>query len=209
MRSDSTAKIAGTLTEGVVIPTTHYVQSEGADIAYKVLGEGPRDIVLTIPWGSHLDMLWELPEWANAIQQMSRLGRLIIFDMRGSGLSSRDLTGITPERRSDDLIAIMDAADSLKAVLVGWVDSGAIALLTAARYPDRVSAVIAGESLAVGHRDQEHPFGVDDTIREMMREVIRSGGWGQGCYRRSWCLSWLVHRGKLRGGLGTRRWLPH
>jgi class 3 adenylate cyclase/pimeloyl-ACP methyl ester carboxylesterase len=162
-----------------VFPPTHYTQSQGVDIAYKVVGEGPRDIVLSLPFASHLDMLWE-SEWVDVILQLSRWGRLITFDRRGTGLSDRQLTGITAEQRSDDLVAVMDAAGSTTAVLFGWLDAAAIALLTAARHPDRVSAVIAGEALAVGHPDADHPFGTDEKTLQMVLDAIHSGAWGQG-----------------------------
>jgi pimeloyl-ACP methyl ester carboxylesterase len=162
-----------------VLPSTRYTQSHGADIAYKVVGQGPRDIVFNLAI-SHLDMLWELPEWADVVTQLAHWGRLILFDGRGTGLSDRRLTGITPEVRSDDVIAVMDAAGSTKAVLVGWMDSGAISLLTSARYPERVSAVVAGEALAVGHPDDDHPYGLDQTTREKMRGDLQFRSVGAG-----------------------------
>ena len=42
-----------------MIPETHYAQSSGAEIAYRVVGEGPRDILFTLAFASHLDLLWE------------------------------------------------------------------------------------------------------------------------------------------------------
>jgi class 3 adenylate cyclase/pimeloyl-ACP methyl ester carboxylesterase len=164
---------------GAVIPPTRYTQSQGVDIAYKVVGEGPRDIVLSMPFASHLDMLWE-SEWVDVILQLSRWARIITFDRRGTGLSDRQLTGITAEQRSDDLVAVMDAAGSTTAVLFGWMDAAAIALLTAARHPGRVSAVIAGEALAVGHPDADHPFGIDEKTLQQVLEAIKSGAWGKG-----------------------------
>jgi hypothetical protein len=34
------------------------------DIAYQVFGEGERDIVMTMGWVTHLEVMWELPERA-------------------------------------------------------------------------------------------------------------------------------------------------
>ncbi|SOC51097.1 adenylate/guanylate cyclase domain-containing protein [Ornithinimicrobium cerasi] len=168
-----------------MIPTTQYADSGGVEIAYKILGDGPRDIVVSMPGPSHLDMLWELPEWIDVLEQLSRLGRTIAFDKRGSGLSDRRLDGITHEDRCRDLVAVMDAAGSSTAALFGMVDSARTALMTAALYPQRVSAVIAVDVLAVGHRDADHPFGWNRTMLRMAQEAIAHGAWGRGVLLRA------------------------
>lgn len=145
-----------------MIPSTRYTRSHGADIAYKVVGDGPRDLLLAMPFVSHLDMPWEDPDWVSVLGQLTMWGRLIAFDKRGSGLSDRGITGVTLEQRSDDVIAVLDAVGSTTAVLVGFLDSAAVNLLTAALHPERVSAVVAGEALAVGHADDDHPYGLDE-----------------------------------------------
>jgi class 3 adenylate cyclase len=78
----------------------------------------------------------------------------------------------------------MDAAGSREAVLFGWMDSGVISLLTAALHPERVSAVIAGEVMAVGHPDEEHPYGVDPVALEEAISLLEGGGWGRGLLAR-------------------------
>lgn len=167
-----------------MIPATLYADSQGAEIAYKVVGAGRRDIVISMPGPTHLDMLWQLPEYVDFVEQVSSLGRVIAFDKRGTGLSDRQLSGITPEHRCQDLIAVMDAAGSAEAVLMGWVDSARVCLLTAALYPQRVTAVIAGEAVAVGHRDAEHPFGLNRTTLRMVQEAIEHGAWGRALLAR-------------------------
>lgn len=162
-----------------MIPPTRYARSEGADIAYKVLGAGPRDIVVSLAFASHLEVFWELPENADFIERLSRLGRVILFDKRGTGLSDRQLAGVSLEQRCDDVIAVMDDVGSAEAVLLGWLDTGAVSLLTAARHPGRVAAVIAGEVLAVGHPDVDHPYGMDPVLMTAMAESLEAGGWGQ------------------------------
>lgn len=161
-----------------MIPHTQYAKAQGADIAYKVVGDGPRDIVLLLAFTSHLDAFLEVPENADFVERLTRLGRVILFDKRGTGLSERTLEGVTSEQLADDVISVMDAAGSTEAVLLGWLDAGAICLLAAARHPDRVKAVIAGETLAAGHPDDDHPFGIAPELVGLAVDVIRSGGWG-------------------------------
>jgi class 3 adenylate cyclase len=163
-----------------MIPETFYAQSRGADIAYRIVGEGPRDIVLSMGFMSHLDLYWELPENVEFLEHLAELGRVIIFDKRGTGLSDRDLSNISPEGWCADLIAVMDAAQSTNAVVMGWLDAGSLSLLAAALHPTRVAAVIAGESLAVGHRVRGFPFGPDPRLLKLALAAIRSGGWGRG-----------------------------
>src|SRR5690606_4331469 len=67
-----------------------------------------------------------------------------------------------------------------RAVVVGWLEVGALALTVAARHPDRVTAVVAGETMAVGHADAEHPWGLDPAVVESVATTIETGGWGQG-----------------------------
>ena len=163
-----------------MIPATEYAHSSGAEIAYRAVGEGPRDILFTLAFASNLDLLWEVPEYVEVFEQLGRLGRVIAYDKRGTGLSDRQLGDISAQDRCDDVIAVMDAAGSREAVLFGWMDSGAISLLTAALHPDRVVAVIAGEVMAVGHADDEHPYGVDPLVLEQVVNVVEGGGWGRG-----------------------------
>lgn len=162
-----------------MIPETLYARSRGADIAYRVLGEGRRDVVVSMGVMSHLDLYWEVPEHEGFLDRMTQLGRVIVFDRRGTGLSDRDLTNVSPEQWCDDVAAVMDAAQSDRAVLFGWLDAGTLSLLTAALHPGRVSAVIAADSHAVGHRDDDFPFGPDPQLLEIMLDVIESGGWGR------------------------------
>ena len=79
-----------------MIPETLYAESRGADIAYRVVGEASRDIVLSMGPFSHLDLYWDLPEHRGFLERLARLGRIIVFDRRGTGLSDRDLTNVSP-----------------------------------------------------------------------------------------------------------------
>jgi class 3 adenylate cyclase len=68
--------------------------------------------------------------------------RVIRFDKRGTGASDR-VTGVPSlEERMDDVRAVMDAAGSERAALLGHVDGGAMAMLFAATYPERVFALV-------------------------------------------------------------------
>jgi class 3 adenylate cyclase len=73
---------------------------------------------------------------------MASFCRLILFDKRGTGLSDR-VSGVRPlEERMDDVRAVMDAAGSARAALVGISEGGAMSLLFAATHPERTSSLV-------------------------------------------------------------------
>jgi class 3 adenylate cyclase len=162
-----------------VIPRTQYASTDTGDLAYKVCGAGPRDLVFSPAFASNLDVFWEHPEHATLLERLSSLGRLITFDKRGSGLSERGTDNLSLEQASDDLVAVMDAAGSERAVLIGWLDAGAAALATAARHPERTEVVVAGEVSATGRPDEDGTTGwAPQAVRETM-EALAAGGWGE------------------------------
>jgi pimeloyl-ACP methyl ester carboxylesterase len=75
--------------------------------------------VLHPPGVSHLEFMWEVPEATRILRRFAELGRVIIFDQRGVGMSERTTRPVSVEQRSDDVVAVMDAAASERAVLYG------------------------------------------------------------------------------------------
>src|SRR5215472_10043082 len=123
-------------------PETRFTRSGDVDIAYQIFGGGERDIVMTMGWVTHLEVMWELPELAYFLERLASLGRVIIFDKRGTGLSDRVPGMVTLEQRAEDVGAVMDAAGSERAAFVGWADGGAIGAMFAATNPERISALV-------------------------------------------------------------------
>jgi pimeloyl-ACP methyl ester carboxylesterase len=123
---------------------TRYAKAGSFNIAYQVLGEGPVDVVLTPGWVTHLDLAWDIPPLARFLEQLASFSRLIVFDKRGTGLSDRVHPDTLPklEQRTEDVLAVMDAAGSERAVLFGTLGGGAMCGLFAATQPDRSLALI-------------------------------------------------------------------
>ena len=87
-----------------------YVQSLGGySIAYQVVGDGPLDIVFVHGWVCSFQAAWEWPALASFYTRLARLGRLILFDKRGTGLSDRVHGIASLEERMDDVRAVMPA----------------------------------------------------------------------------------------------------
>jgi class 3 adenylate cyclase len=131
-------------------PETRYAKSGDVHIAYQVAGEGPVDLVFVAGWITHLELAWEDPVVGRFLRRLASFSRLILFDKRGIGLSDRLPVNELPilEERMDDVRAVMDAAGSERAALLGVSEGGAMSALFAATYPDRVTALVLYGSFA-------------------------------------------------------------
>jgi len=162
------------------VAETRYAKSGGVHIAYRVLGAGPIDLVVVPGWISHLEALLESPDSGSFIERLASFSRVILFDKRGTGLSDRVTESQLPtlEQRMDDLRAVMEAAGSRRAALMGISEGGPMCFLFAATYPERTSAVVAYASYARWLRDTDHPWA---PTRERHEEIARiyEERWGE------------------------------
>ena len=129
-------------TLGNALPVTRYAKSGTINIAYQVIGDGPRDVVLVPGWISHVEHAWENPDLASFLRRLASTSRLIAFAKRGTGLSDRPERVPDVEERMDDIAAVMAAVGSERAALFGLSEGGAISSLFAATYPHAVSALV-------------------------------------------------------------------
>jgi len=118
-----------------------YARSGDVYIAYRVFGDGPRDIVLIPGTISHVELLWEMPSNEHLLKRLTAFARVIAFDKRGQGLSDR-VAEQTLEERVGDVRAVMDAAGSERATIYGWSEGGPMCLMFAATYPARTSSLV-------------------------------------------------------------------
>jgi len=142
-------------------------------IAYATAGEGP-PIVKVANWFTHLEFDWKSPVWRHVMEGLAEHRQLVRYDLRGTGLSERDVADISFEHFVTDLGAVVDALGLERFPLFGLSQGGAVAIAYAIRNPERVSHLILLGCYARGaaHRSKEGPESVD-----MRRAVIRQG-WG-------------------------------
>jgi len=161
-----------------VQPETRYAKSGDVHIAYQIVGEGPRDLVLVPGWVSHVECVWDDPGFARFLGRLAAFSRLIIFDKRGTGLSDR-VPGIpTLEERMDDVRTVMDAAGSERAVLCGISEGGPMSVLFAATYPERTASLVLYGAQAKVTPDPSYPWGW--TLEQLDAFVATvTAGWGQ------------------------------
>lgn len=151
-----------------------YAESDGLNIAYQVTGQGTRDIVLVAGFVSHLELDWADPRHAHFLNRLSSFGRLIRFDKRGTGMSDRPGGLPDLETRMHDVLAVMAAAGSTRAVLFGYSEGGPMSTLCAATHPDMVEALILYGSYARRLRTADYPWAPTPQERERYGELLSS-----------------------------------
>jgi pimeloyl-ACP methyl ester carboxylesterase/DNA-binding CsgD family transcriptional regulator len=160
----------------VTLPETRYAKSGDVRIAYQVIGHGPLDLVFVPGFMSNLDVQWEDPGFAHLLNRLSAFTRLILFDKRGTGLSDRVDNHNLPtlETRMDDVRAVMDAAGSGRAALLGASEGGPMSILFAATYPQRTRALVLYGAYA-----HFHTWVMDrDALQKFINGIESS--WGTG-----------------------------
>src|SRR5215813_8743641 len=121
-------------------PETKYSRSGDLNIAYQVVGQGPRDLVYIPGFVSNLEHYWDETRNAHFMERLASFSRLIWFDKRVTGLSDRSVPVPTLEQRIDDVRAVMDAVGSERATIFGTSEGGPMSALFAATYPKRTTA---------------------------------------------------------------------
>ncbi len=105
------------------------------------------------------------------LERLASFSRLILFDKRGTGLSDRISDMPSLEVRMDDVRAVMDAAGSKQAALLGYSEGGPMCMLFAATYPDRANALVMMGSYPSLKLGPDSPWG---RTPEMQEQFIRA-----------------------------------
>jgi pimeloyl-ACP methyl ester carboxylesterase len=154
---------------------TRYAKSDGVHIAYRVFGDGPRDIVIIPGTITHAELFWEMPANRYMLDRLSSFARVIVFDKRGQGLSDR-VADQTLEERVGDVRAVLDTVGSERAAIYGWSEGGAMSLMFAATYPERTTHLVLVGSYA-SMRDESWyipPEQMEQVLADLMNH------WGEG-----------------------------
>lgn len=156
-------------------PATRYAKSGDLDIAYQVVGSGPRDLVYVPGWISNIEVMWEEPSMERFLRRLASFSRLILFDKRGTGLSSRLPFDQLPtlEERMDDVRAVMDAVGSERATLLGHSEGGNMSILFSVTYPARTEALILASCYAKRIRSDDYPWAPEGERRAREVEEVR------------------------------------
>jgi len=163
----------------MIPPETLYTKVDNADIAYQVVGGGPRDLLVCLSLGGQLDLLWQVPQMAEFCTRLASFCRLILFDRRGSGASHPlPLNAVsTWEELAEDMTAVLDAAGSNVADVAGMNETGPMAILFAAMHPERVGSLVLFNTEARYLEADDYPIGVPPEDIDTFVEFLETA-WG-------------------------------
>ena len=154
----------------VAQPETRYASSDAGYVAYQVFGEGPISTLFITSWAQNLDVMWDEPGLARYMGRLASFSQVVCFDKRGSGVSDPVPWNTLPslEEWMDDARMVLDAAGVEQTAVIGDVEGGPMAILFAATYPERVSALVLINTFARWQRDTDHPIGMpEQTLRKL------------------------------------------
>jgi class 3 adenylate cyclase len=181
------------------VTEVRFARSGDVHVAYRVVGDGPVDLVYAQGAMTHLDAYWELPAFRRYCERLAEFSRLVLFDKRGMGMSDRVPGATTLEERMDDVRAVMDAVGSERAAVMGESEGGPLAMLFAAAHPERTVAVILQGAEVRERTDADWPWGeaTDEEFEISMAAVPERWGKGLG-------IDWIAP--SVAGEEWTRSW---
>ncbi len=172
---------------GLNAPRTRYARSGRLHIAYQTLGSGPQNLVFVTPSTFCTEVMWEYAPPARALTTLASVGRLVVFDRRGCGLSDPVERPATLEDQVADVLAVMQAAGVERAAVFAEADGNPMALVFAATHPDRVTHLFLHHPFARLTAGDDYPHG---TPAELIEErIVRPAveRWGTGVMGRAIC----------------------
>lgn len=116
---------------------------------------------------------------ARFLRRLTSFSRLIMFDKRGTGLSDRVAPDYYPdlETRMIDVLAVLDAVESPRAVIFGLSEGGAMAQMFAATYPERTAALIVCGGTPRSAWAPDFPWGeTDDELEAEIADALQRWG---------------------------------
>src|ERR1700723_4039081 len=124
------------------VAETLYASCGDLSLAYQVFGDGPVELVVVMPFVSHIELAWTLPQFKAFVEQLATFCRVALFDKAGVGLSDPVPKVRTLDDRAAEIEAVMDTVGFERAVLFGGSESGPASIFFAATRPERTRALI-------------------------------------------------------------------
>ena len=156
--------------------TIRYTTStDGTNIAWSRAGNGS-PLLLCWHHVSHLELDWTSSFLENGFQSLANEHQLIRFDIRGTGLSDALKESDTLDDHVEDLMTVANAAGLDRFPVYACLQSAGIAILAAAKHPDRISSLVLVNGYARGRAARE---GAPENIEhDPFIALLNSGGWG-------------------------------
>jgi pimeloyl-ACP methyl ester carboxylesterase len=162
---------------GVEDPGIRYARNGDVSIAYRVIGEGPIDMIFVTGFVGHLEIAMEFPAARRFFERLGSFCRVIFFDKRGFGLSDRGAGFYTIEAVAEDMNAVLDAVGMARAAVFGVSEGGPAAALFAATHAERATALIQYGTYGRASRAPDFPEGLPiEAIREFSDRLASTWG---------------------------------
>ena len=158
-------------------PPTQYVSGSSVHLAFQTYGSGSIDVLMLPGFVSHVERVWEDARCRAFLSSLAAIGRLILLDRRGVGLSDRVGSNPSVEATAQDIHTVLDAAGSRRVVLLGASEGGPACIQFAADHPDRVAGLILFASLAKGSAAADYPHALQaDQYQAWLQQL--TSAWG-------------------------------
>jgi DNA-binding SARP family transcriptional activator/pimeloyl-ACP methyl ester carboxylesterase len=159
------------------VPPTRYASGGGIHLAFQTYGHGGVDVLMLPGFVSHVERAWEEPRCRAFLSSLSGMGRLILLDRRGVGLSDRVGSAPSVEATAHDIGTVLQAAGSRRVVLFGASEGGPACIKFAADHSERVAGLILFASLAKGSAAPDYRHALEAGQYEMWLQRLVAA-WG-------------------------------
>jgi esterase len=165
-----------------------HIQLPDIRLYYEEHGEGVP--ILCVHGTSGSAMTWE-----SSIDELTQLGRVIVYDRRGCTRSERPdpYPTTSVSEHADDSAALLETLSATPAIVIGRSYGGAIAIDLALRYPAHVRALVLLEpgdvNLSPGMQEWADDMtrglesaadeGIDTVAEALLRNVLGDASWEQ------------------------------
>jgi len=139
-----------------------HLKLKDTEIYYEVHGNGAPFLFCSVTGLDH--QAWKFHQ----IPEFSRDHKVIVFDYRGTGKSSKTIQKYSIKMFTDDAAALLDHLDVEQAIVCGHSMGGVVAQLLALDHPRKVKKLILASSGAA------HP-GAQGIPLAMCRDMVRKG----------------------------------
>ncbi len=158
---------------------TRYAVNGDTTIAYRVVGDGPTDIVFLPGLISHVEVILESPLIQRFLGRLADFARIILVDRRGLGMSDPAPPEIPLETEIGDVLAVLDAVGSERAAILAYAAGGPLAIQTAVAHPERISGLLLYACMYRALADDDYDWAMTQEERVVRTEEILAR-WGSG-----------------------------
>ena len=129
--------------------------SDGTTIAYAVAGSGP-PLIRTGMWFTHLEEELSGNSFLSLWEALTQHFTLIRYDMRGTGLSERNISDYNESQLVDDHLSVLNATGFESSDILAFSQGSLVAWLVAEAEPSRVRRIITIGGYDIGAVSYTH-----------------------------------------------------